>query len=121
MKNASVKNMKKLELMESFNGMSLSAGYIFFLECSKRHQLELAEVKSGRHQLELPTLANLSIKAAKTLNINVNKLERVGFFQGSRSEKIAIANKAIISRFSRKVPLEYCRLFALLSFFFTAL
>lgn len=97
--------------------MSLSAGYIFFLECSKRHQLELAEVKSGRHQLELPTLANLSIKAAKTLNINVNKLERVGFFQGSRSEKIAIANKAIISRFSRKVPLEYCRLFALLSFF----
>lgn len=125
MKNASVKNMKKLELENGARSLLMGCLFLlatfFFLECSKRHQLELAEVKSGRHQLELPTLANLSIKAAKTLNINVNKLERVGFFQGSRSEKIAIANKAIISRFSRKVPLEYCRLFALLSFFFTAL
>lgn len=89
MKNASVKNMKKLELENGARSLLMGCLFLlatfFFLECSKRHQLELAEVKSGRHQLELPTLANLSIKAAKTLNINVNKLERVEFF--SRVQK----------------------------------
>lgn len=88
MKKASVKNMKKLELENGARSLLMGCLFLlatFFLECSKRHQLELAEVKSGRHQLELPTLANLSIKAAKTLNINVNKWERVEFF--SRVQK----------------------------------
>lgn len=102
MKYVSVKNMQKLELENG--AQSLLMGCLFLLatffffgtshqKCSKRHQLELADVKSGRH-IYLPKLANLSIKAAKILNININKLERVEFFSRVQKGKNSYSNQS---------------------------